>query len=108
VLTLRKVDTAAFATLLRSQPIGQKAVTRDLLVLLGHTRPDKIELEKGLRQWTEVSWFLDEAGVRDAETGADGQRGGTPYTAPLPKTWRPGSPPDPPPMPHHACPHGAA
>jgi len=28
--------------------VGQKALTRDLLVLLGPTRPDPIELEKNL------------------------------------------------------------
>ncbi len=104
-LKFREVEQAVLATFLHSQPIGQKAVTRDLFVLLGHTRPDKIELEKGLRQWTEVSWFLDEAGRRDAETGTDGQRGGTQHAASLPKSWRLGSKPNLRQMHHDACAH---
>ncbi|MBI3795502.1 MAG: ATP-binding protein [Deltaproteobacteria bacterium] len=104
-LKFREVEQAVFATFLHSQPISQKAVTRDLLVLLGHTRPDKIELEKGLQQWTEVSWFLDEAGMRDAETGTDRQRGGTQQSSSLPKSWRLGSKPNLRQMHHDACVH---
>jgi hypothetical protein len=59
-LRYREVEQAVFATFLHSQPVGQRALTRDLVLLLGHTQPDKIALEKGLRRWTEVSWFLDE------------------------------------------------
>jgi predicted AAA+ superfamily ATPase len=80
-LKYREIEQAVFATFLHSQPIGQKAMTRDLLVLLGDTRPDKIELEKGLRRRAEVSWFLDEAGVQEAEAGIDGAKQ-------LPKSWR--------------------
>jgi hypothetical protein len=76
-----------FATFLHSQPIGQKALTRDLWLLLGHTRPDKIELEKALLRWTEVSWFMDEAALHDADTGPDGRKQ-------LPKSWRLGSRPN--------------
>ena len=36
-----------------SQPIGQRALLRDLLVLLGATRPDRIDLGKALRRWTD-------------------------------------------------------
>jgi len=53
-LKFRELEQAVFATFLHSQPIGQKALTRDLMVLLGPTRPDKIELEKGLVRWSEV------------------------------------------------------
>src|SRR5262249_6998329 len=72
---------------LHSQPIGQKASLRDLVVLLAPTRPDKIQLEKALRRWTELSWFLDEAAIADVPTGADGRNA-------LPKSWRLGSKPN--------------
>ncbi|MBI4642080.1 MAG: hypothetical protein HY731_15440, partial [Candidatus Tectomicrobia bacterium] len=97
-LKFREIEQAVFATFLHSQPIGQKAMTRDLSVMLGHTHPDKIELEKGLRQWAEVSWFLDEAGVQDAEVELDG-------TKQVPKSWRLGSKPNLRQMHHDACTH---
>ena len=83
----REVEQAVFGTFLHSQPIGQKAVLREIYSLVGHTRPDKIELEKALKRWTEVSWFLDEAAIADADLGGDGKKG-------LPKTWRLGSRPN--------------
>jgi hypothetical protein len=83
----REVEQAVFATFLHSQPIGQKALTRDLLILLGHTRADKIELEQALRRWSEESWFLDDAELSDSATATDGQRT-------LPKAWRLGSRPN--------------
>jgi len=92
----REVEQAVFAVFLHSQPIGQRALTRDLLLLLGATRPDKIEIEKALRRWTEVSWFLDEGAISDAETGPDG-------TKQLPKSWRLGSRPNLRQMHHDAC-----
>lgn len=95
-LKFREVEQAIFATFLHSQPVGQKALTRDLLLLLGHTRPDKIELEKALRRWTEVSWFLDEAFLADAEAAV-----GVPKE--LPKAWRLGSRPNLRQMHHDAC-----
>ncbi len=91
----REVEQAVLATFFHSQPVSQKAQTRELLVLLGHTRPDRIELEKALRRWAEVSWFLDEAGLGDAEVGPQGERR-------LPKTWRLGSRPNLTQM-HHAA-----
>ena len=51
------------------------------MVLVGATRPDRIELEKAIREWAEVSWWLDEAAL----TEASGQ---------LPKTWRLGTRPN--------------
>jgi hypothetical protein len=39
-----EVEQPVVATFLHSQPIGQSARSRDLLVLLGGTRPDRIEL----------------------------------------------------------------
>src|SRR3990172_4936622 len=93
----REVEQAVFATFLHSQPAGQKALTRDLLLLLGPTRPDKIELEKALRRWTEVSWFLDEAFLSDAEAQTAGVNE-------LPKAWRLGSKPNLRQMHHDAIP----
>ncbi|MCG3190932.1 MAG: hypothetical protein DIJKHBIC_00155 [Thermoanaerobaculia bacterium] len=91
----RELEQAVFGTFLHSQPIGQKALTRELLVLAGHTRPDRIELEKAMRRWAVVSWFLDEGAVADAGTGSDGMKQ-------LPKTWRLGSKPNLRQM-HHAA-----
>lgn len=75
----REVEQAVIATFLHSQPIGQRASTRDLMVLVGSTRPDRIELEKALRTWADRSWFLDEEYA--AVTG-------------LPKDWRLGARPN--------------
>ncbi|MDI6709994.1 MAG: hypothetical protein QME76_04805 [Bacillota bacterium] len=95
-LRFREVEQAVMATFIHSQPIGQKALAHDLLVLLGHTRPDRIELEKALRRWTEVSWFLDEAAISDVEADAGGRPG-------LPKAWRLGSRPNLRQMHNEAC-----
>ena len=95
-LRYREIEQAVFATFLHSQPVGQKAQTRELLALLGSTRPDKIELEKALRQWTEISWFLDEGAFQDAETGQILYKG-------LPGYWRLGSRPNLKQMHHDAC-----
>jgi hypothetical protein len=80
-LRFREVEQAIFATFLHSQPIGKDAKTRDLLLLLGPTYPDKIELEKALQRWTEVSWFLDESAMQNTETNQVGSKL-------LPKSWR--------------------
>jgi hypothetical protein len=80
-LRLREIEQAVVATFLHSQPIGQSARSRDLLVLLGATRPDRIELEKGLIRWAQASFWLD-----DQHTAVgDGQ---------LPSTWRLGNRPN--------------
>ncbi len=83
----RELEQAVIATFLHSQPIGQKALSDELMVLLGHTRPDKIELEKALQRWVEVSWFLDEAAISEAAPGPEGRKT-------LPKSWRLGSKPN--------------
>jgi hypothetical protein len=81
----REIEQVVFATFLHSQPIGQKALIRDLLLLVGHTNPDKIELEKALRRWVDISWFLDEEALQDTDyTSGKG----------LPKSWRLGSKPN--------------
>lgn len=95
-LKFRELEQAVITTFLHSQPTGQKALTNELMVLLGHTRPDKIELEKALQRWTEVSWFLDEAAISEAEKGTDGRKA-------LPKSWRLGSRPNLRQMHNDAC-----
>jgi len=86
-LKFREPEQAVIATFIHSQPPGKKALTRELLVLLGHSRPDKIEIEKALLKWTELSWFLDEAAISEALLPANGKRE-------LPKSWRLGSKPN--------------
>lgn len=83
-LKYREIEQAIFATFLHSQPIGQKTQTRELFLLVGPTRPDRIELIKGLARWTEASWFLDEETMVDRD----------PQIADLPKAWRLGSRPN--------------
>ena len=86
-LNHREIEQAVISVFLSSQPIGQKAQTRELMTLLGTTRPDKIELEKALHRWTELSWFLDEVEVNSGGTSAAG--------APqLPRAWRLGNRPN--------------
>jgi hypothetical protein len=63
----REVEQAVFATFLHSQPPGARAQLRELLILVGATRPDKITLQKALRDWFDRSWFLDEAADADAK-----------------------------------------
>lgn len=83
----RELEQAVIATFLASQPPGQKAQTTELIKLVGPTRPDRIELEKALRRWAEISWFLDEADVASGEMKPDGSKG-------LPRTWRLGDRPN--------------
>ncbi len=87
-LNQREIEQAVISVFLSSQPIGQKAQTRELMTLLGATKPDKIELEKALHRWTELSWFLDEAEFGSGETTG---RDGMPQ---LPKAWRLGNRPN--------------
>ena len=86
-LKQREMEQAIISVFLSSQPIGQKALTRELAALVGAASPDKIELEKALHRWTEVSWFLDEVEVGPAETSSDGPRQ-------LPRAWRLGNRPN--------------
>jgi hypothetical protein len=95
-LRFREVEQAVFATFLHSQPIGRDARTRELLTLVGATQPDKIELEKALQRWTELSWFLDESTMQNREIESSGIRH-------LPKSWRLGSRPNLHQMHHDAC-----
>ena len=83
----REIEQAVCTVFLSSQPVGQKAHTRDLIGLVGPTQPDRIELEQGLRRWTDLSWFLDEN-----EFGTELAPDGGP--SPLPKAWRLGNRPN--------------
>ena len=81
----REVEQAVVAVFLHSQPIGHKAHTPELVRMAGSCAPDAIELEKGLRRWREISWFLDDEDVGTEE----------PDAAPaLPKSWRLGNRPN--------------
>jgi len=80
-LGFREVEQAVVCTFLHSQPIGQSGRTRDLIVVLGATRPDRIELEKGLIRWAQVSFWLD-----DRYTAVDENQ--------LPGMWRLGNRPN--------------
>ena len=88
----REMEQAVVAVFLSSQPIGHRALTQELMVLIGAAKPDKIELEKALRRWTELSWFLDEVEV---STGSEDEG--------LPKAWRLGNRPNLRQMHHDAC-----
>jgi len=79
-LKQREIERAVMATFLHSQPIGQSAKTRDIQLLLGDTRPDRIELEKGLVRWAQTSHWLD-----DRHAAPDGS---------LPSEWRLGNRPN--------------
>ncbi len=92
----REMEQAVCAVFLSSQPIGQKAHMPELAALVGATRPDRIELEKGLRRWTDISWFLDEAEFAGAAKAGGGPDG-------LPGAWRLGNRPNLRQMHHDAC-----
>jgi hypothetical protein len=83
----REAEQAVIATFIHSQPISQKALTRELFALLGASNPDKIELEKALKRWADTSWFLDEEALAEVSPGDAGGAG-------LPKAWRLGSKPN--------------
>ena len=80
-LRTREVEQAVMATFLHSQPIGQAARTRDLVLLIGASRPDKIELEKGLVRWARASYWLDDTNLPEKDDQ-------------IPGTWRLGNRPN--------------
>ncbi len=81
----REAEQAVVTVFLHSQPTGRKAYTPELIRMAGSTAPDGIELEKGLRRWREISWFLDD---EDADLDAGSA------TPALPKSWRLGNRPN--------------
>lgn len=80
-LKLREIEQAVMGTFLHSQPTGRSAKTRDLMLLIGPCRPDRIELEKGLGRWARNSYWLDDTNMPEKE----GQ---------LPAEWRLGNRPN--------------
>ena len=80
-LRFREIEQAVVVTFLHSQPVGQNARIRDLVVLLGATRPDRIELDKGLARWSQTSHWLD-----DQFASVSGDQ--------IPATWRLGNRPN--------------
>lgn len=80
-LKVREIEQAVIATFLHSQPAGRSAKTKDLMLLVGPCRPDKIELEKGLGRWSRSSYWLDDGDLPEK----DGQ---------LPAEWRLGNRPN--------------
>ena len=86
-LNFREVEQAVFATFLHSQPVGHRASLRDVTLLVSPTRPDKIQLEKALLRWAELSHFLDDQFTSEANPKPDGKRE-------VPKSWRLGSKPN--------------
>jgi hypothetical protein len=77
----REIQQAVIATFVHSQPPGKTADLGELLVLVGATHPDRITLDKALRRWVDVSWFLDESNF-------------PPDDRTLPKTWKLGARPN--------------
>jgi hypothetical protein len=80
-LKLREIEQAVMGTFLHSQPTGRSAKTRDLMLLIGPCRPDRIEVEKGLARWARESYWLDDTNMPEKE----GQ---------LPAEWRLGNRPN--------------
>ena len=77
----REVEQAVIATFLHSQPIGHEARLRELVMLVGPTAADRIELEKGLIRWAQESHWLD-----DRYSTTDGSK--------VPAIWRMGNRPN--------------
>ncbi len=86
-LKYREIEQAAFATFLHSQPLGAEASLRDLYLLVGPGKPDKIELDKALREWTHISWYLEEKNIQNAPTTSSGAKQ-------LPEKWKLGPQPN--------------
>ncbi len=80
-LKLREIQQAVMTTFLHSQPTGRSAKTRDLLLLVGPCRPDRIELEKALIRWAHSSYWLDDANLPENDDR-------------LPDQWRLGNRPN--------------
>ena len=87
----REPEQAVVAVFLHSQPVGGKANTPELLRMVGGAAPDAIELEKGLRRWREISWFLDDEDAQEGDAQA------------MPKAWRLGNRPNLKQMHDEAC-----
>jgi len=71
-LKLREIEQAAMTVFLHSQPTGRSAKIRDLMLLIGPCRTDRIELEKGLASWSRNSYWLDDTNTPDKESQLPG------------------------------------
>ena len=80
-LKLREIEQAVLTTFLHSQPSGRDGSLKDIKILLGASRPDSIELDKGLFQWAQRSFWLDDRYI----SVQDGK---------VPNTWRLGNRPN--------------
>ncbi len=78
----REAEQAVVSVFLHSQSAGGRANTSELMRMAGSSAPDAIEIEKGLRRWRDISWFLD-----DEDSGDDDGRS-------LPRSWRLGNRPN--------------
>jgi len=65
-LKYREIEQAVLATFLHSQPIGQSARTRDLVVLLG-LPGGQDRAGEGLSRWAQTSHWLDDMYTVSAE-----------------------------------------
>jgi hypothetical protein len=86
-LSHREIEGTVIATFLHSQPPGMKATLADLKAMVGAGKPDTITLHKGLGEWADKSWYLDEADLASGVIKPDGSKE-------LPKTWRLGDQPN--------------
>ncbi len=80
-LKLREIQQAVMVTFLHSQPTGRSAKARDLMLLIGPCRPDRIELEKALVRWAHSSYWLDDLNLPEKDDQ-------------LPDQWRLGNRPN--------------
>ena len=80
-LKSREIEQSVLATFLHSQPSGRDGSLKDIKILLGASRPDSIELDKGLVQWAQRSFWLDDRYI----SVQDGK---------VPNTWRLGNRPN--------------
>lgn len=80
-LKSREIEQAVFTTFIHSQPLGRDGSLKDIKILLAAGRPDSIELDKGLIQWAQRSFWLDDRyiSVQDSK---------------VPNTWRLGNRPN--------------
>jgi hypothetical protein len=77
----REIEQALLAVFLHSQPKGREATISKIRKLVGHTRPDPIEMKQALNQFKGTSWYLDEENFPED-------------TDELPRKWRLGSKPN--------------
>lgn len=75
----REIEQAVITVFLHSQPIGMDCQVSKLWQMITMGKPQKIDLEKGLRHWADTSFWLD-----DHLTGVTG----------MPEKWKLGNKPN--------------